>query len=85
MSAEPEAHHLEPPLAQLEESLIAEFVRARGYDPTQLAHLSEAEWQKLLTDASIYASGKLMEVEARSHFVHQLHDAMAGVHKRGFE
>ena len=85
MRAEPKADPPEPPLGQLEESLIAEFVRSRGYDPAQLAHLPEAEWQKLLTDASIYASGKLMEVEARSHFVHQLHEAMAGVHKRGFE
>jgi hypothetical protein len=29
----------------------------------------------------LYASGKLSEVETRSHFVHELHDAIGDVRK----
>jgi hypothetical protein len=29
--------------------------------------------RKVLRDASTYAAGKLTEVEARAHFVHELH------------
>jgi hypothetical protein len=36
-------------------------------------HLAERERKRLLLDASIYASGKLAEVEARARFVHELH------------
>lgn len=63
------------PSSGLEQSLIDEFVRARGYDPHNLALLPEAERHALLTDASVYASGKLSEIEARAHFVHGLHGA----------
>lgn len=63
-----------PPLGQLERSLIDEFVRARGYDPDKLADLPEHERERLLADASVYASGRLMEVEARSRFVDEIHE-----------
>lgn len=72
MSAE--ADLTESPLARLERALIDEFVRKRGYDPLTLADLPEGERVSLLKDASVYASGKLMEVEARSHFLDEIHD-----------
>lgn len=68
---------VEAPLGQLERSLIEEFVRARGHEPNTLADLPEHERERLLADASIYASGKLTEVEARSHFVDEIHDGTA--------
>jgi hypothetical protein len=69
-----ETRHLESPLGQLEHTLIEEFVRAHGYDPIKLAELPEDERRMLLAEASVYASGKLMEVEARSHFLDEIHD-----------
>jgi len=80
MSAErSETHRLDPPLGQLERSLIEEFVRARGYDPLKLADLPVQERQRLLADASVYASGKLMEVEARSRFLDEIRNRKAGL------
>jgi hypothetical protein len=73
----------EAPLAQLERSLIDEYVRTRGYDPHALSALPSPERDTLLKDASVYASSKLCEVEARSHFVHELHDAIGDVPKSG--
>jgi hypothetical protein len=70
----PDARPLEPPLGELERALIEEYVRARGYDPLRLADLTEPERNHLLADASVYASGKLGEVEARSHFLDEIHD-----------
>jgi len=61
------------PLAQLERAFIAEFLRARGYDPDRLHELPEAEVHQLLTQASVHASAKLMEVESRAHYVSELH------------
>ena len=85
MSNESETRPLEAPLGQLERSLIDEFISARGYDPTKLPDLPEHEREKLLADASVYASGKLMEVEARSHFLDEIHDGTPGVPKTGLD
>jgi len=68
----------EAPLSQLERALIDDYVRARGYDPLKLADLPEAERDGVLKDASIYASGKLTEVESRSHFIEEIHDVAPG-------
>ena len=64
---------LEATLGQLEHALIEEFVRARGYDPLRLADLPEEDRITLLKEASIYASGKLTEMESREHFLDELH------------
>jgi hypothetical protein len=85
MSDEADTHPLETPLGQLERALIDQFVRARGYDPNKLADLPEHERETLLADASVYASGKLMEVEARSHFLDDIHDGTPGVLKTGLD
>lgn len=65
---------IQPPLGELEQTLIDEYVRARGYDPSNLAELSADVRHDLLKDASLYASTKLSEVESRSHFVQELHE-----------
>ncbi len=76
---------LRSPLDSLERSLIDEYVRARGYDPDKLADLDQKTREALLRDASVYASAKLAEVEARSHYVHDLHEGGPDVSKTGLE
>jgi len=72
-------------LGQLEQSLIDAFVRARGYHQFTLAALPKVERVRLLKDASVYASGNLMEVEARSHFLDEIHDGSSHVPKIGHD
>ena len=80
---ESDPHRMTAPLAQLEESLIREYIRMSGHDPDALFALSEEDRSVLLSEASRYASGKLSEVEERSHFVHGLHEAIGDVPKGG--
>jgi hypothetical protein len=77
MSAEQaDATPLHAPLAQLEHALIDQFVRGRGHDPLTLDALPEHERETLLKEASLYASAKLTEIEARSHFLDDVHDRL---------
>ena len=64
---------MDDPLAQLELAFIAEFLQGRGYTLSTLHDLPEAEADALLKQASLYASGKLTEVESRAHFVDDMH------------
>ena len=64
-------------LGQLERTLIDGFLRSRGVEPRSLSELPASEREKLLAEASVYASGKLMEVESRSHYVAEIHDDAA--------
>ena len=74
MSANPSTPHpSEDPKARLERAFIDDFLRTRGHDAVSIAGLPEHERQRLLQDASTYASGKLTELEARARFVHELH------------
>jgi hypothetical protein len=75
---------LEAPLGELERSLIDEYLRAVGYDPLTLDQLPEPLRNNLLREASVYASGKLMEVESRSHFLQEIHRTPL-VTKAGFD
>ena len=61
------------PTEQLEEALIDEFLRAHGHDRHSVQALPEDQARHLLTEASVYASSKLSEVESRAHYVHELH------------
>jgi hypothetical protein len=76
---------VEAPLGQLERALIEEFIRARGYDPARIRDLPASERDALLKGASVYASGRVTEVESRSHFVHDIHDGGPSVVKTGLE
>jgi hypothetical protein len=73
----------EAPFSQLERSLIREYLLMRGHDRDSLARLAGPERDTLLKEASVYASGKLSEVEERSHYVHGLHAAIGDVSKGG--
>ena len=63
----------EPPLAELERALMNEFLQRRGHDLESVHQLPETEAHALLKEASIYASGRLEEVESRAHYVEGLH------------
>ena len=70
---EPDARPMQDPEGKLEQALIEEFLRLRGYDRNGLHGLPDDQAKHLLTQASVYAAGKLAEVGARAHFVHEIH------------
>jgi hypothetical protein len=59
--------------ARLEQALITEFLERRGLSRAALLELPEPEVHALMREASAYASARLAEVEARAHYVHELH------------
>jgi ribonuclease HIII len=61
--------------AQLERALIDEFLRINGYDSHTVLTLPEEKRIALLTNAAEYAAVKLAEVEARAHYIHEIHGA----------
>jgi hypothetical protein len=65
---------MQAPLSGLERTLIEEFVRLQGYDPAHLENLPPGQRDTLLRNASLHASARLAEIEARAHYVHDLHD-----------
>jgi hypothetical protein len=71
----PDYPHLDDPHAQLERSLIDDYVRTRGFDPDELRARRDAEARKVLCDASTYAATRLTEVESRAHYIHEIHHA----------
>jgi hypothetical protein len=60
-------------IAELERALINEYLASHGYDPLTAASLSEEAQRALFKEASLYASAKLCEVEARAHYVQDIH------------
>lgn len=63
------------PHARLERAFIAEYLHNQGYELEKLHELPDATVKRLMTEASLYASSKLTEVEARAHFVNEVHGA----------
>ena len=75
MRVDPADARLSPaPLEQFERELIEEFLHEHGHDHHSVWTLPPAERDKLLTAASIHASGRMTEVEARSHYIDDIHD-----------
>jgi hypothetical protein len=64
---------LHDPEGQLEQELIADFLHALGHDAATLDALPAPQRLHLLQDASIYAAGKLAEIEARAHYIADIH------------
>ena len=60
------------PLATLERAFIDEFLRRRGHTQASVQGLQATERDALLTAASVYASGRLTEVESRAHLLDDL-------------
>jgi hypothetical protein len=60
------------PLADIERHLISAYVAGAGDDLEQLRARTDVKARRLLVAASRYASAKLSEIEARSHYLHEL-------------
>lgn len=60
--------------AILEKALIEEYLREKGFTLETVKSLPAMLAEKLLREASQYASLKMEEVEARARFVKELHD-----------
>lgn len=65
--------HLEDLHAELERTLISDYLRGLGHDPESLRDRDDAEAHLLLAEASTYAATRLTEVESRAHYVYDLH------------
>ena len=77
-------HDVEPtedPNTMMENALIAEFLKQKGYTHDDLKKLPAEMVEKLMKEASQYASLKMEEVEARAHFVKELHDDASSLEK----
>jgi hypothetical protein len=59
--------------AKLERALIEEYLREHGHTRQDLESLAEDARRQLLQDASMYAGGRLAEIEARAHYVKEIH------------
>lgn len=72
---------VEDPNAMLEKALIEEYLKEKGYTHDDLKKLPAELAEKLMKEASQYASLKMEEVEAQAHFVKELHDDAAPLEK----
>lgn len=64
---------LEDPMSALERSLIQEFLAQHSVGSDANTQLTEVESAELLVRARAYAAGRLAEVEARAHYLHEIH------------
>jgi len=64
---------IEDPLAELERHLMSAYAAGAGQDLHDLLMRRDEDARTLLAAASRYASEKLSEVEARSHYLRRLH------------
>lgn len=63
---------LTAPLAELERHLMNAYVAGAGHDLNDLLKRDDEEARELLAAASRFASARLSEIEARSHYLHEL-------------
>ncbi len=73
MSAERPDSPLDDPRAQLELALISEFLQRHGYSLASLHELPEDQAEAVYKQATLYAAGRLSEVESRSHYYDDMH------------
>lgn len=71
----------EDPNALLERALIEEYLKEKGYTRDDLKKLPAELVEKLMKEASRYASLKMEEVQARAHLVKELHDDASPLEK----
>jgi ElaB/YqjD/DUF883 family membrane-anchored ribosome-binding protein len=76
-----DAEPIEDPNAMLEKALIEEYLKQKGYSHDDLKKLPAELVEKLMKEASQYASLKMEEVKARAHFVKELHDDASSLEK----
>jgi hypothetical protein len=66
---DPAIQPMHEPLAELERELVAAYVAGTGQDLEALRARNDAAAHKILAEASLYASARLSEVEARLHYL----------------
>ncbi len=71
---EPDDNIIEDPNALLERALIEEYLKQQGYSLAKLKTLPKDAAEKLMKEASKFASLKLEEIEDRARFVEELHE-----------
>jgi hypothetical protein len=64
---------VEEPLAGLERMYMQVYLRSKGHTLHSVHELPEQEAKRLMTEASMFASARLAEVEARAQFVQEIH------------
>lgn len=69
-----DAEPIEDPNAVVENALIKEYLQEHGYSHESLKKFPPKLVKRIMQEASQYASLKMEEVEARAHFVKELHD-----------
>ena len=57
----------------LERQLIIDFLATKGYCQKDLKALPGSKSKKILTEASIYASNKLAEIQAKHRYLQTIH------------
>ena len=73
MAANPDpVNPTEEPLAQLERELMTAYIAGAGESIETLVLRTDERARRLLTDASLYASARLAEVESRLHYLRSL-------------
>lgn len=73
MTANPDpVNPTEEPLAQLERELMTAYIAGAGESIETLVLRTDEQARRLLTDASLYASARLAEVESRLHYLKSL-------------
>ena len=68
-----EVHPMEDPEGPLECALIEEFLLAHGHSAREVPALPADQQRRVLEAASVYATGRLAEIWARAHYLHDLH------------
>ena len=83
MNAKPseQAELIEDPNALLENALIKEYLKEKGYSHEDLKKLPADLVEKLMKEATQYASLKMEEVQARAHFINDLHEDTSSLEK----
>lgn len=76
-----QAEPMEDRNALLEKALIEEYLHEKGYSLEDIKKLPAEAVKKLMKEASQYASLKMAEVEARAHFIKELHDNASPLEK----
>jgi hypothetical protein len=70
---ETNSERLEDLFARLENAFIESYLRGKGITLSELSNLPESDAKSLMREASIYASGKMAEIDLKSHFINILH------------
>jgi len=66
--------NMEDPNAVLEKALLEEYLHGRGYSLEKLKEMPKEMVEMLMKEATRYASLKMEEIQARAHFVDEIHD-----------